>query len=56
MSDFDKLVDAAQEDVYHEIKTTTRSVAQKMRALRDEFGYQKTEPKPQEEDDNEDSN
>lgn len=48
MSDFEKLVDQASDEAYREIRTTTRSVRDKMRALRDEFGYQPTTPKKEE--------
>lgn len=45
MSDFEKLVDEAQEAQYKTFETPKRSARDKMRALREEFGYQKTEPK-----------
>jgi hypothetical protein len=52
MSDFETLVDDASDDAFKEIKPVTRTVAQKMRALRDEFGFQPTKPKPTEEETN----
>lgn len=48
MSDFENLVDDASDDAYKEVKAPVRSVAQKLRALRDEFGVQPTTPKKEE--------
>lgn len=51
MIDFDDAVKNLEETQYNEVKVTTRTQSQKLRALRDEFGFQKTEPKKEVEDD-----
>lgn len=49
MADFEDVIKNMEETQYREVRVTQRSVRDKMRALRDEFGFQPTEPKKVEE-------
>lgn len=44
MSDFEDNLKNLEETQYNEVRTSQRTVREKMRALRDEFGFRKTEP------------
>ena len=48
---FDDLIKNQEETQFKEVQVTVRSQRDKLRALRDEFGFQKTEPKKEENDD-----
>lgn len=48
MSDFEDMVKNLEETQYREVRVTQRTQREKMRALRDEFGFRPTEPKKEE--------
>jgi hypothetical protein len=47
---FDDLIKNQEETQYNIPRSTTRTQRDKLRALRDEFGFQKTEPKKEADD------
>ncbi len=54
MSDFEDIIKNQEETQYREVKQTVRTQRDKLRALRDEFGYQPTQPKKEEDESNDD--
>jgi hypothetical protein len=54
MSSFEDIVKNQEETQYREVKQTTRTQREKLRALRDEFGFQPTTPQPQTDEENND--